>query len=239
MDWAGWIQQLVLENKGWSIAGLASVAVGLLGSKKSRLKLVDRTILLSLKAREMMTGEQKRVINGQITSAMLKRIHTIKYVADREKTEVKEEIWIAAATLNFEFDPHFIEAIAANIKNGRKYCYFFSDSVLPNTPNGFKVEADRFIRELSCAPGMNKKQLNDHLALYQVRKEEVGLLCNITIFDPKLGRKEGYILPIYENAESIESAFQVRVDKKYFQSTVNQMKIWMEQTGQKYQMTNV
>jgi len=152
-----------------------------------------------------------------------KRVHSLETVAVEEKT-VEHEVWVLAVTIEYEVASVYQSIIAANIRSGRFYTYFLPIDIR----GGLDHSLNRLLTSLR-AQGLGDEQLRAHLTVYEV--PDANLLANMTLLDPNLGPKRGYLLPVYSDKEY---AFQVTLDDDLHDRVAARMHAWRKDDCRRY-----
>jgi hypothetical protein len=151
------------------------------------------------------------------------RIHSLETVAMEER-RVKRAVWILAVTVEYELSPVYQSVIASNMLAGVNYTYFLPQDIR----GGLDASLGRLlgsIRDNDLDETILKKQLR----IYEVH--DATLLANITLHDPTIGERSGYLLPVYS---SKEWAFQVTLDDDLYDRIRSTMDNWLVSSKQIY-----
>lgn len=144
------------------------------------------------------------------------RIHSLDYVAIQERKATRE-IWILAVTMEYELDSVFQNVIVSNIVAGKKYTYF-----IPSDIRGGVEDSVNNLMESLKSVGLSDGDLTKNITIYKV--SDANLLVNITLHDPFIGQKCGFILPVYSDKEG---AFQVTLDDDLHDRMRSRMQDWI------------
>lgn len=148
------------------------------------------------------------------------RIVTLDAVAMREKDA--SEIWIVAVTIDYELADVYLDVIVKNLKQGKRYTYFFPGRRVAGN------DVQKLVRSLERA-GVSDDELRKGLRIYEV--DEPNLLVNITIHDPHHGPKQGYLLPVLSK---VDEGFQVRLDEPLYDRIAMRMFDWLDTARLEY-----
>ena len=128
-------------------------------------------------------------------------LHDYEVIPIEQAVRTNGSVYVLAVTM--DYDVHqFNGVIADNLNQGKRYLYFLPEDM----PAGHDNEKQRLIETLRLA-GVAEQTLKKNLKMWKVRSG--GVLCNVTLFDPEFGDRQGFLLPAYENTER---AFSIRMD---------------------------